>query len=133
MHPAYFEVRFRHEGTDGEWPDEFAVITAYATTGEIWSVEMNHAADRELGEHLSSLSSFVRRLTGYSPETGHAEPGWAVAISFETACDVGLKFKQDAVYFVRGGDLFVSHCDGRRGLVFIGGFKDILDGNPGEI
>ena len=128
MHPAYFEVRFRQDGTDGGWPDEFAVITAYATTGEAWSDERNRAADRELGEYLSSLSRFVRRLTGYSPKTGHAEPGWAVDVPLHEACEIGVRFEQDAVYFVRAGELFVTHCDARRRLERVGAFRERLDG-----
>lgn len=125
MHPEYLTVRFSLDAADVTgWPEEFAIITAYATTGEVWTEEENVTADRELGELLGSLSSFLRRVTGYSPSTGHAEPGWAVAIPFDSACEIGMRFKQDAVYFVRSGDLFVSHCDSRKGLVPVGRFHE---------
>lgn len=128
MHPEYFKVRFRaDDADDAEWPEEFAIITAYATTGEVWTDEENSSADRELREYLSSLSSFVHRLTGYSLTTGHAEPGWAVSISFEDACDIGIEFKQDAIYFVKSGKLFVSYCDSRRQKRNVGDFLSHLD------
>lgn len=127
MHPEYFAVRFRTEAEVGDWPDEFAVITAYATTGQTWTDEENEEADRELRHRLGSLSSFVRRVTGYSATTGHAEPGWAVGISFEGACDLALEFKQDAIYFVRHDELCVSLCDARRALHSVGRFSDRLD------
>ena len=44
LHPAYFNVRFRGPWTDPRHLDEFAIITAYATTGETWSEEQNRAA-----------------------------------------------------------------------------------------
>jgi hypothetical protein len=37
LHPAYFKVRFRGPWPDLSHPEEFAIITAYATTGETWS------------------------------------------------------------------------------------------------
>ena len=37
LHPAYFNVRFRGPWLDLSHPEEFAIITAYATTGETWS------------------------------------------------------------------------------------------------
>ena len=81
IHPAYFNVHFR-----GPWPDriqpyEFAIITAYATTGETWSEERNRAADLELESELRATGSCMRRITGYDPDTGHAEPGWAIPVS----------------------------------------------------
>ena len=39
---------------------------------------------------------------------------WATAISFEEACDIGEEFLQDAIYYVEGDHLYVSHCDSRR-------------------
>ena len=126
MHPAYFEVRFRTDDHVGEWPSEFAVITAYATTGQAWSDEENEAADRELREHLGSLSHFVVRLSGYSPSTGHCEPGWAVAVPYDQACDIGFRFHQDAIYFVEDDSLSVSRC-GERRKIEVGTFSERLD------
>ena len=75
LHPAYFKVRFRGPWPDLNHPDEFAIITAFATTGETWSEERNRAADLELEYELRETGSWMRRLTGYDPESGHAEPG----------------------------------------------------------
>ena len=44
LHPAYFNGRFRGPWSDPRHLDEFAIITAYATTGETWSEEQNRAA-----------------------------------------------------------------------------------------
>lgn len=66
----------------------------------------------------------MRRLTGYSPTTVHAEPGWAVEMPWDEACDLGLRFKQDAIYSVRGDELTVTFCDHRRGLVPVGAFRN---------
>ena len=114
MHPAYFEIRFRHRGDDVVWPQSFAIITAYSTTGELWTNEKNKSADKKLEKELQASQLWMHRTTGYSPSTGHAEPGWAVEMSFEMACDVGQRYNQDAIFFVVGDELSVSFCDQRR-------------------
>ena len=126
MHPAYFETHFRTHGHDAEWPPEFVIISAYATTGEQWPVERNVAADQELEAQLRKQSTWLRRVTGYSPITGHAEPSWAAVLPFDVACDLGARFHQDAIYHVADDVLSVSYCDGRRQLVRVGRFRERL-------
>ncbi len=126
MPDFYLETCFLIEpGTaDESWPPEFAIITGYETTGITWPKEQNLAADRELEAELRSCSVWLRRVEGYSPTSRHAEPGWAVAISFDEACELGLRFKQDAIYYVNGDDLSVSYCDNRRRHVPVGSFRE---------
>ena len=92
--------------------------------------EHNEAADRRLEVELRGLGVWAHRVTGYAPDTGHAEPSWAVAVGFQEACDLGLRFLQDAIYFVQGDLLCLSHCDERRGLVDVGQFPERLDSMP---
>ena len=55
MTPAYFETRFRLKNLFSDWSKEFAIITAYATTGENWMPEQNLAADRSLEIELQQM------------------------------------------------------------------------------
>ncbi len=132
MLPEYFAVRFRLAADFADWPAAFAVVTAYATTGETWEQKRNDAADRALADELSAQGGFMRRIVGYSPTTDHAEPGFAAELSFDAACDLGRRYLQDAVYYVRGDALFVSFVDARRGLVPVGSFRERLDAEPSE-
>lgn len=127
VNPAYFDTRFERQEAWEDPPAEFAIITAYATTGEEWSSVENEAADKKLETELRGHGRWLRRLTGYSPVTGHTEPGWAVGMPFTTACDLGLRFQQDAIYYVTGGTLSVSRCDKRRALVEVGAFSSRVD------
>jgi Protein of unknown function (DUF3293) len=126
MHRAYFETQFATPDTDSHWPAAFAIITAHATTGETWSEEENRAADARLAAVLRERGVWRRRLTGFSLQTGHAEPGWACALAFEDACDLGQQFKQDAIYYVEGDVLTVSYCDARRRQEPVGHFRERL-------
>jgi len=124
MHPAYFETHFQRDEPWDDWPASFAVITAYAPTGTTRPAAENAEADRRLEAELRSARCWVRRLTGYSPTTGHAEPGWAVELEFDTACDLGERYGQDAIYYVVGDALSVIHCDDRRRPVAVGRFRE---------
>ncbi len=123
VNPLYLST-FLDLGVDwSEQPEEFAIISGYATTGEKWSTERNQQADEQLHHRLVENGTWLRRVTGYAPDTGHNEPCWAIAISFDEACDIGEEFLQDAIYYVVGDDLFVSHCDSRRVKIPISKFS----------
>lgn len=126
MHPAYLETHFiSRDGVDG-WPEQFVIITAYATTGETWTEAQNEAADQVLEAELRGTGCWIRRVTGYSPTTQHCEPGWAVAMEWEQACYLGVKYLQDAIYVVSGDALAVTYCDERRELLAVGSFLERL-------
>ena len=134
LHPAYFKVHFRGPWPDRSHPDEFAIITAYATTGETWSEDRNRAADLKLENELRATGSWMRRITGYDPDTGHAEPGWAIEMGFEAACDLGLRFQQDAVFWVSGNRVRVAKCGPDRQCKEIGPFdgRFVIEETPGR-
>lgn len=134
MHPAYFETRFHTQLSVHRWPREFVILTAYATTGESWTRRQNVAADARLASELRAYDAKIVRITGYSPRTGHAEPGWAAEIPFDEACDIGLRYRQDALYHVQGDILSVSYCDERRKLVTVGPFRErvAIENDPSQ-
>jgi len=128
MHPSYFETRFRCESPLGELPSEFVILSAYATTGEIWSEEQNISADQNLLRALQALKpTFLKRVVGYSPTTHHAEPSWAVSIPLAEAHRIGHEFAQDALYFVDQGGLWVASCRAAVPPVYVDQFESRLD------
>lgn len=130
MNANYFETQFATTCPDGGWPAEFAIITACATTGEQWTEKRNQDADERLANQLHARKAWVHRVTGYSPSTLHSEPGWAVRVGWQEACTIGVAFRQDAIYFVSGDDLWVSYCDQRRALVHVGTFRSRITSGP---
>ena len=127
MTPAYFDTRFKIGLPLSELPESFAIITAHATTGEVWTAEDNHAANEALRAELERKGKLLGTITGYSPITQHAEPGYAAALEFDEACNIGVWFKQDAIYYVSSSTLFVSYCDHRRSLKPITQFSKRAD------
>jgi hypothetical protein len=126
--PAYFETRFRTPAAVHDWPIEFAIITAWPTTDESWPEDATRAADQRLAAELQALGVWMVRITGYSPTTDHAEPGWAATLPFHEACDIGLRFQQDAIYYVSENVLWVSHCDSREERMLVGEFRERVEG-----
>lgn len=129
MTPIYFDTRFKLGLPLTELPESFAIITAHATTGELLTAEDKTAANETLRAELERGGQLIGTITGYSPITQHAEPGYAAELEFEEACKIGVQFKQDAIYFVSSGTLFVSHCDHRRSLKPITQFSKRVDSN----
>jgi hypothetical protein len=126
MPAEYFETRFRLETPVLHWPKEFVIVSAYPTTGECWSDDVILEADQRLERELKQHYDWLVRITGYSPTTGHAEPSWAFVMPLSAACDLGLRYKQDAIYHIKGDVLSVTYCDGRRKLVTVGVFRSRL-------
>ena len=132
--PEYYRTtRFRIDSPT-DFPLEFVILTAHATTGQVWPEEQNQNADQRLEAELRALGHEPQRITGYAPDSepeepdsAHEEPGWAVPIPFTVACNLLEKYLQDALYHVQGDQLSLSYCDVRRGLIPIGPFREKVD------
>jgi hypothetical protein len=125
--PLYTATRFRLLAPCQRWPPEFVIITAYAPTGRQRSDEKNEAADQLLASELEALGLWRVRITGYSPDTGHAEPGWAVELAIEAGREIGRRFQQDAIFVIRGDDLGYVHCDASDPVIWLGRFRERVD------
>jgi hypothetical protein len=121
FHPAYFETVFTGAFAAGELPAAFAIITAYAPTGQIWSEEENRLADGRLKTRLAKWPCW--RITGQTPDGSHAEPGWAVGCDQAAALVIGKEFQQDAIYWVSQDDLIILDSAGNRTPARVGKFS----------
>jgi hypothetical protein len=122
LEPAYFRTVFLVGEAVPVWSERFAIITAYATTGETWTEERNQAADEKLRDRLSAFGLSPLRVTGCSPDLRHQEPGWAVETNLFQALALGREFLQDAIYWVEGDRLGVVSCHTGK-VVSVGTFR----------
>lgn len=88
----------------------FAVITAWNKNGRVGTKEENQADDQQLPTILSSMGVRKVRMTGWSPDFSHGEPGWAVAVPKEEAVRLGKQFGQLAIFWVENDRLFLVPC-----------------------
>ena len=136
----------RYEGTDGRHSQpplhphplpprgdsrQLAVCVrhhhAYAPTGQRWSDAENAAADQKLSAEIEALGAWRLRITGYSPDTGHAEPGWAVELPIEKGRGIGRQFKQDAIFVIRADALGYVRCEADGKVAWFGAFRERVD------
>jgi hypothetical protein len=98
MNPVYFKMRFRTDQPVIDWPSEFAILSAYATTGQSWTPDQNEAADRRLESELRTRGGWLGRIFGYSPTSGHTEPRWAIDCLCKTdAASAGASFRTASI------------------------------------
>jgi hypothetical protein len=100
MDPVYFETRFRTSQPVTDWPSEFVILSAFATTGNhghrIKMSAPTTALHRSCGcEVAGSCASSA------TPLSGHAEPSWAVDLPLDEGCNIGQRFLQDAIYHIK--------------------------------
>lgn len=126
----YFDVRFRIPMAEVSlvWPPQFVILTAWATTGEVWTDERNREADSSLRRWCAAGGLSYRRITGYSQEISHAEPGWAITMDVSVACRLGCRFRQRALYQVQDDSLWVITCAEPSRRQYVGSFRSRLAG-----
>ncbi|MFM7242379.1 MAG: DUF3293 domain-containing protein [Opitutia bacterium] len=114
MDPAlrqlYRQAVFRGEPFPADWPTDFAIITAYDPEGRVVAPTDNLAADARLRAELGAGGHRTHRVTGGSADGRHQEPGWAAPIGLPGAVELGKRYRQLAVFYVRAGELSLIDC-----------------------
>ena len=88
----------------------FAIITAHNPKGQILTSCQNRLLDRQLLLAIEKFNRHYRAVVGASRDRTHMEKSWAVAIDKLSAAHLGLKFKQNAIYFVDNNQLALVPC-----------------------
>jgi hypothetical protein len=114
MDPAqkalFKQAVFRGAPFPAGWGADFAIITAYDPEGKVATAADNAAADLALEAELRADGLNPHRVTGGSVDGTHAEPGWAVELGLAEAIEHGRRYRQLAVFHVRGGRLALVDC-----------------------
>jgi len=114
---AYKSTVFEYQDFPKDWPKDFAILTAYATTGETWTDEQNKDADQKLEAELRKAGHRLHRISGYSSDLKTYEEGWAVAMPLQPAWELAIKYKQIALFYYQNDELLLvyalgySRCD----------------------
>lgn len=105
LRPEYRRVRFRCERS--EIPPSFFVITAHNPDGRKVDGAANERADDRFRKLLGRLRFEHFPVTGGSLDFSHAEPGHGVVATREQALSLARHFRQEAVYEIREGRVFL--------------------------
>jgi hypothetical protein len=128
FHPAYYCTRFFVEKPPRTVPHSGVILSAFATTGEVWPPEKNRLADARLEFELRRIDhQFLIRMIGYCPTDGHAEASWLADLDGSMACQIGMRFHQDALYLIDQGELYVVRCSDPTQRSYVASFAQRLD------
>ena len=106
---AYKSTVFEYEDFPKDWPKDFAILTAYATTGETWTDAQNKEADCRLEAELRKAGHRIHRISGYSSDLKTYEEGWAVVMDLKTAWELAVKYKQVALFYYQNDELLLVY------------------------
>jgi hypothetical protein len=113
MNSGYFDVCFRAELPTSGLPAAFGVITACNPCGEKASEAENDQATDLLRSALESSGLSIFPVTGGSLDFSHSESGYGVLFdSVQQAVAWGVRFRQEAVFWVEEGQVSLIPCDG---------------------
>ncbi|MFK5923388.1 MAG: DUF3293 domain-containing protein [Verrucomicrobiota bacterium] len=105
MKDEYQQVRFHCE--QKELPAAFFVVTAHNPEGNTVDDIANQMANEQLRAELESLNFKNFHVTGGNSDFSHAEPGYGIVCTREEALRLARKFRQDAIFEVREGKVFL--------------------------
>ena len=105
----YTSTVFEYQDFPKDWPKSFAILTAYATTGETWTPEQNIEADKQLEAELKKSGYRIHRIAGYSKDLDTHEEGWAVVMDLKPAWDLAVKYKQVALFYYQTDELLLVY------------------------
>ena len=105
----YKSTVFEYQDFPKDWPKSFAILTAYATTGETWTPEQNIEADKQLEAELKKSGYRIHRIAGYSKDLDTHEEGWAVVMDLKPAWDLAVKYKQVALFYYQTDELLLVY------------------------
>jgi len=114
MNPAYLQARFQAELPLGGLPENFGIVTACNPYGKPASAEANAAATVSLRGVIEREGWPYFPVTGGSADFSHAEPGFGVVAGEIDCVALGGVFKQEAIFWVNRGNVFLMPCSGVR-------------------
>ncbi|MCL1126970.1 DUF3293 domain-containing protein [Shewanella surugensis] len=88
----------------------FAIITAYNPQGVLLSSMQNRLLDRKLQNEIEALGLPYRAIMGASADKRHMEKSWAITVDRNVAIQMGVKFDQNAIYYVEADHLRLIPC-----------------------
>ncbi|WP_299490600.1 DUF3293 domain-containing protein [uncultured Shewanella sp.] len=101
----------------------FAIITAHNPKGILLSSSQNRLLDKKLQSEIAYLARPYRALMGGSADLCYMEKSWAIAVDRKTGIELGVKFNQNAIYYVEADKLMLIPCLFQKQAISLGSFS----------
>ncbi len=125
MKEEYHTTRFRTSLLANEIPDHFFIITAWNPQGTVASPSENEMANAALLKNITAQRWSHFPITGHCQD--HAEDGFGVICLKKEAIQLGLTFRQDAIYEISANQVILVDCQQKEDEVVIGSWSELLD------
>lgn len=86
---------------------DFAIISAQNPFGNVQHHHHNLTLDCQFESELRGSAFPYRRLIGASPDGSFQEQSWAVLCDKSRALELARRYRQNAIYWVESGELFL--------------------------
>ena len=115
MNPEYLNTYFKiPQQRAGDLPSEFFIVTAFNPDGRDHAKELNQSFDLDLAALIQNKSLSSWRVIGGSHDFAHAESGYAIAANLEVGIEMGIHFRQEAIFWINNGKLYLVDCSSRQ-------------------
>jgi len=111
INPHYFDVIFKEIKVSYQYPQTFAIITAWNPKDVILPEQENQKRNRCLQKSIKKTMVLGTKIIGASADLQHQELSLIIEGAFQDLINLAQKFEQNAIFWVQGDSLELISCN----------------------
>jgi hypothetical protein len=123
INPHYFDVIFKETILSCQYPQTFAIITAWNPKDVILPEQENEKRNRSLEKSIKKPMVLSSRIIGASADLQHQEVSLIIEGELPDLINLAQKFEQNAIFWVQGDSLELIACDTLKHFM-LGSFRE---------
>jgi hypothetical protein len=111
INPHYFDVIFKEIKVSYQYPQTFAIITAWNPKDVILPEQENQKRNRCLQKSIKKTMVLGTKIIGASADLQHQELSLIIEGALQDLINLAQKFEQNAIFWVQGDSLELISCN----------------------
>jgi len=111
INPHYFDVIFKEIKVSYQYPQTFAIITAWNPKDVILPEQENQKRNRCLQKSIKKTMVLGTKIIGASADLQHQELSLIIEGALQDLINLAQKFQQNAIFWVQGDSLELISCN----------------------
>lgn len=111
INPHYFDVIFKEIKVSYQYPQTFAIITAWNPKDVILPEQENQKRNRCLQKTIKKTMVLGTKIIGASADLQHQELSLIIEGALQDLINLAQKFEQNAIFWVQGDSLELISCN----------------------
>ena len=111
INPHYFDVIFKEIKVSYQYPQTFAIITAWNPKDVILPEQENQKRNRCLQKSIKKTMVLGTKIIGASADLQHQELSLIIEGALQDLINLAQKFEQNAIFWVQGDSLELIACN----------------------